>query len=252
VSDQPLAQSPRVDWQFEEIVLVCDVVVANGWKGLNRRTDDRVVDLSRLLRRASPAEAAASPTFRNPNGVGRKSYDIETARPGYSGGLTKGGRTTKAVAKAFDNDPAGMHELALAIRATIDDPTPLSPQLVDIDEDETFDEGRTFERRHLVRERDPRARRKKIAHARQTLGHVRCEACGFDFETAYGNRGRDYIECHHRNPLSVAGRSTTALADLALLCSNCHRMVHRVKPWLTVEQLAALVEAQAPKPLPSP
>ena len=239
---QLTVQPSRVDWQDEEIVLVCDVVVANGWKGLNRRTDDRVAELSRLLRRASPAEAAQNPTFRNPSGVGRKSYDIETAHPGYGGSQTKGGRTTAAVVAAFLDAPKQMHELALAIRATMDDPTPLLPQLVDIDEDEAFDEGRTFERRHFVRERDPRARRKKIAQVRQMLGYVRCETCGFDFETAYGERGRDYIECHHRNPLSVAGPSTTALGDLALLCSNCHRMVHRVKPWLTVEQLAVLVQ----------
>jgi hypothetical protein len=169
---------------------------------LNRRTDDRVAELSSLLLhlpRLPAAGPSATPRSRSQ---------------------------------------------ALAIRATIDDPTPLPPQRVDLDEGETFDEGRTLERRYLIRERDPHARRKKIAHVRQALGHVRCEACGFDFETAYGDRGRDYIECHHRNPLSVAGPSATALGDLALLCSNCHRVVHRVKPWLTVEELAALVQGQ--------
>jgi 5-methylcytosine-specific restriction enzyme A len=34
------------------------------------------------------------------------------------------------------------------------------------------------------------------------------------------------------------------LADLALLCSNCHRMIHRTKQWLTVEELKKLVERQ--------
>jgi len=232
-----------VDWSYEEIVLVCDVVVRNGWRGLNRRTDERVHELSRLLRRASPAAAAADPRFRNPNGVGRKSYDIETAHPDYPGGQTKGGKTTQAVVQAFIADPDAMHELAEAIRAAIDDPTP-TPAPVDIDEDETFAEGRPFERRHIARERDRRARAKKIAHARRTLGFVRCEACGFDFEATYGERGRDFIECHHRNPLSVSGPSMTSLADLALLCSNCHRMIHRAAPWLTVEQLTELIASQ--------
>ena len=36
----------------------------------------------------------------------------------------------------------------------------------------------------------------------------------------------------------------TRLADLALLCSNCHRMIHRTKQWLTVEELKELVEQQ--------
>jgi putative restriction endonuclease len=29
--------------------------------------------------------------------------------------------------------------------------------------------------------------------------------------------------------------------DLALLCSNCHRIVHRKKPWLSVEKLSELI-----------
>ena len=240
MSDQTVVESTRVDWQYDEIALVCDVVVANGWKALDRRTDARVEELSQLLRRAAPEMAKANPKFRNPDGVGRKSYDIETCHPSYGRKQTKGGRTTAEVVQDFIDDPQGMHEYATAVRAAIEDPTPL-PSPVDVDMDATFEEGRAFERRHLARERDPHARRKKIEHARKTLGHVRCEACGFDFEATYGPRGRDFIECHHRKPLSVTGPSKTALADLALLCSNCHRMIHRTRPWLTVEQLTTLV-----------
>jgi hypothetical protein len=60
----------------------------------------------------------------------------------------------------------------------------------------------------------------------------------------YGVHGADYIECHHRIPLHVTGETQTRLADLALLCSNCHRMIHRTKQWLKVEDLKELVEQQ--------
>ena len=33
----------------------------------------------------------------------------------------------------------------------------------------------------------------------------------------------------------------TKLVDLVLLCSNCHRMVHRKKPWLNLEELMELI-----------
>jgi len=33
----------------------------------------------------------------------------------------------------------------------------------------------------------------------------------------------------------------TRLEDLALLCSNCHRMVHYRRPWLTLEELRQLL-----------
>ena len=51
----------------------------------------------------------------------------------------------------------------------------------------------------------------KIAKARQAGHELTCEVCGFNFEQVYGDRGRDYIECHHRAPLFSTGRTTTTL-----------------------------------------
>jgi 5-methylcytosine-specific restriction endonuclease McrA len=70
-----------------------------------------------------------------------------------------------------------------------------------------------------------------------------CEACGFDFERRYGQRGRDYIEAHHRIPISKldrVGPTTVSRKDLALVCANCHRMLHR-SPWISVEALQKLL-----------
>ena len=33
----------------------------------------------------------------------------------------------------------------------------------------------------------------------------------------------------------------TRLNDLSLLCSNCHKMIHRKSPWLTIEQLKKIL-----------
>lgn len=99
-------------------------------------------------------------------------------------------------------------------------------------------------RAHLLRERDPKLRRRKLDEARRDGLPISCEVCGFDFGRTYGSHGLDYIECHHRTPLHVTGQTQTKLADLALLCSNCHRMIHRTKQWLTVDQLKNLVDKQ--------
>lgn len=59
-------------------------------------------------------------------------------------------------------------------------------------------------------------------------GKLECECCGFDFEKTYGEIGKGYIECHHIVPLNKFNFSKeTKLNDLALVCSNCHRMLHR-------------------------
>lgn len=65
--------------------------------------------------------------------------------------------------------------------------------------------------------------------------------CAFDFEQAYGDRGADYIEAHHKIPLSeLTGETRTRPSDLAMLCANCHRMIHAKRPWLTINELKEL------------
>lgn len=100
-------------------------------------------------------------------------------------------------------------------------------------------EGRTKTVLHVRRERSRRLRAAKIA---SMGGNPKCEACGFDFAQAYGDRGKGFIECHHIIPVADLdpGRPTR-LEDLALLCANCHRMIHAERPWLSVEQLRTLL-----------
>ena len=63
-----------------------------------------------------------------------------------------------------------------------------------------------------------------------------CEACGFDFAPTYGARDDGFIKCHHNLPLREEEEErVTKIIDLILLCSDCHRMAHREKKWLTVE-----------------
>ncbi len=108
-------------------------------------------------------------------------------------------------------------------------------QLPDI-EQEIFSatEGRKKFVTHLRRERDPRIIKAKKDQVLNETGKLACEACGFDFKQVYGE---DFAEAHHRALLSAVETETeTTLNDLAILCANCHRMIHRTEPMETVEQ----------------
>jgi 5-methylcytosine-specific restriction protein A len=84
-----------------------------------------------------------------------------------------------------------------------------------------------------------KAKKKK---ALATLGSLACEACGFDFREHYGDHGEGFIECHHTKPVhTLKPGDKTKAGDLRLLCSNCHRMVHAKRPWLTMEQLVTVL-----------
>lgn len=73
-------------------------------------------------------------------------------------------------------------------------------------------------------------RNSKLAkQVKQHKGCV-CEVCGLDFSQRYGAIGQGYIEAHHLQPLASLKGMKAVLdprSDFAVLCSNCHRMVHR-------------------------
>lgn len=101
-------------------------------------------------------------------------------------------------------------------------------------------EGNRVLRKRLQRERDSSL----ITKFKAGLDAPRCEACSMNFAEVYGDLAIGYIEAHHRTPLAraIEGKPTK-LEDLAALCPNCHRVIHRNLE-MTVEQLAdALAES---------
>lgn len=239
----PPQRSPA--WVRDEVILACDLVAQNGWQYLTAE-DPRVIELSALLQQLPfhPIDLR-SDTFRNANGVARKTVDIATHHPDYTGAGTKGGAVDKEVLLEFLADPFGMHKIATLLRRAVADRSLTEQLTVPVDdEDDHAKEGRLLQRKHFVRERDKMLRAKKIAAFLKAHPRVHCEVCGFDFEGTYGERGRDYTEVHHVVPLHASGETKTKIADLILLCANCHRMIHRYTPWLTPDELRELLQAQ--------
>lgn len=72
-------------------------------------------------------------------------------------------------------------------------------------------------------------RNSKLRHEAIMIHGFSCMGCKFDFNEFYGEHGRDFIEVHHIKPLSKIKEETTIdpKKDMIVLCSNCHRMVHR-------------------------
>lgn len=99
-------------------------------------------------------------------------------------------------------------------------------------------EGKEKYVRHKTRERSAEIVKKKKREFQQKHGKLFCEVCHFDFNDTYGDRGDGFIECHHNIPLHEEEKERiTSTSDLSLLCSNCHRMIHRKKEWLTIDAL---------------
>lgn len=107
-------------------------------------------------------------------------------------------------------------------------------------QNEMFPEGSKMLRLHLSAERNS----KLIERAKEFFlikhGKLFCEVCGFDFEDVYGDLGKHYIEGHHIIPVSQLKGEGTRVKDIVMLCSNCHSMIHRKRPWLGINELKKL------------
>jgi HNH endonuclease len=81
------------------------------------------------------------------------------------------------------------------------------------------------------RKREQKLRDAKLKQARQkNQGRLICEVpgCNFDFEKVYGELGKDFAHVHHLKPIADRNSpSLTSLNDLAIVCANCHAMIHK-------------------------
>ncbi len=98
-------------------------------------------------------------------------------------------------------------------------------------------------RQELTRRNSFIVQRAKVEAMKRGNGKILCDCCNFDFLKTFGNHGKGFIECHHKIHVSTGQRITT-LEDLALVCSNCHRMLHRKNgqgKYFAIEELRKLI-----------
>jgi predicted HNH restriction endonuclease len=92
-------------------------------------------------------------------------------------------------------------------------------------------EGRRKLVLHLVRERNQAL----VAEKKASAASHACEICGFDSLQKYGE---DYCEVHHLTPLAqLVDDYETTLDDLAIVCANCHRIIHLATPPMDIAEL---------------
>ena len=99
-------------------------------------------------------------------------------------------------------------------------------------------EGKISFRMHKFRERDSKLRNKAIESFLDKHKKLFCEVCKFSFVDKYGEIGNGFIEVHHMKPISTfSDGEVTEIENLKLVCSNCHRMIHRGDPEKTFYDL---------------
>ena len=106
-----------------------------------------------------------------------------------------------------------------------------------------FPEGKIVERKHKARERNSVVVAIAKEDFKEKYGKLFCQICEFDFEDKYGKLGKDFIEGHHTIAVSDMQQDhKTKPEDIAMVCSNCHKMVHKKRPWLTMTELKKVLK----------
>jgi hypothetical protein len=105
-----------------------------------------------------------------------------------------------------------------------------------------FPEGKLVERLHRSRERNSKVIQVAKENFRKLHGRLYCQVCEFDFKDTYGQIGADFIEGHHTIAVKdMPPDYKTKPEEIAMLCANCHRMVHKKRPWLSMAKLSELL-----------
>ena len=75
----------------------------------------------------------------------------------------------------------------------------------------------------------------------------RCTVCGLDMGERYGALGEGFIHVHHLVEIAAVGDEyeVDPVNDLQPVCPNCHAMLHRQTPALSIAELKAIMKAAA-------
>jgi 5-methylcytosine-specific restriction protein A len=217
-------------WQRDELILALDLYFRHRPDTISKKHPE-VGALSELLNKLPIHPDWPDPgKFRNVNGTYMKLCNFLALDPEYKGkGLEAGGALEQVIWAEFAADQARLAGIAEVIRKSYLAVEPAG--VAELEEEEEFPEGKVLYRVHRLRERSRGLVRRAKEKALDEHGRLACGACGFDFAAVYGDVGRGFIECHHLLALAdLQAERPTRLADVALVCPNCHRMVHRKRP----------------------
>jgi 5-methylcytosine-specific restriction protein A len=104
------------------------------------------------------------------------------------------------------------------------------------------DDARTgIESKHYRWHLRSEGRNRAIVRRAKELRNYTCQVCNRRFIEEFGEIGKRCVDAHHLTPfadLDGRPRTISASSDFAVVCANCHRMLHSQTPPLLPEDLA--------------
>jgi 5-methylcytosine-specific restriction protein A len=239
-------KNPR--WHRDELILTLNLYYELD-SNLFTKSNFQVIELSKILNKLPIySEEERKLNFRNPSGVAMKLCNFMAIDPENDNrGLSSYSKLDKETFSEFYNKQNELKRIANLILDLVEEDETRNKLYKVEDEIDNYVkegfEGEVIYKLHKLRERNSsliETKKKKVFNER---GKLECEVCNFDFYEKYGELGKAFIECHHIKPLSsYESKQKTRLEDLAIVCSNCHRMLHRNVEDMSIETLKEIIK----------
>lgn len=235
-------------WHRDELILTLNLYFQ-----INSSTfissNSKIIKLSQTLSKLPiHSEKLRKLDFRNPNGVAMKLSNFIAIDPNNPGkGLTSYSKLDGKTFFEFNENQIELKRISNLILESLNEEETITKLYKIEDELDNYVkeglEGEVVYKLHKLRERDSKLTESKKNKVFKETGKLKCEVCEFDFFEKYGEHGKGFIECHHTKQLSTyEANQKTRIEDLALVCSNCHRMLHRNIENMSIENLKVLIK----------
>jgi 5-methylcytosine-specific restriction protein A len=103
----------------------------------------------------------------------------------------------------------------------------------------------TFEEERRLRwHRRYEGRNRSVVAAAKKAQGLTCRGCDVNYRELYGQPGERCVDAHHLLPFAELGagvRKLHPIRDFAIVCSNCHRLIHSRREPLTILELRELL-----------
>lgn len=238
-----MGKNPK--WTRDELILALELYLRVNPIHVSEKHPE-IIELSEFLNKLPihPLNQQID-RFRNTNGVYMKLCNFLRFDPSYTGkGLERGGQLEKEIWDEYADDKNRLINTVKAIRNAASIIPPPKDE-IELETEELFNEGRILTQLHIRRERNQKVVKRKKETVLNMTGALKCEVCSFNFYAVYGELGYGFAECHHITPLSsLDSEGKTTISELAIVCANCHRMLHRSRPLLSIYQLKTTINAK--------
>ncbi|MDN3706531.1 HNH endonuclease [Myroides ceti] len=239
-------RNPR--WHRDELILTLNLYFKLD-SSLFEKNNPEVIELSKTLNKLPIySEEERKLNFRNPNGTAMKLCNFMAIDPDNPNkGLTSFSKLDKETFFEFNENVKELERISTLIMESINNVQTINKLYKIEDEEDNYVkegfEGEIIYKLHKARERDNKLTESKKKLVFKETGKLECEVCGFDFLKKYGELGKGFIECHHTKQLSTyETKKKTKLEDLALVCPNCHRMLHRNLEDMSIDNLKEIIK----------